>query len=341
MIKNRFFKTTSGVAFEFAVCKDSTPAGPSAATSDNSVTFTTALASTQAAGDFYLLRQNPTTGQITIARNDGTAAAVFRTGAYKGWPHQFAWCVNGTTKQFYMTAPVVPERCEPIEKIAYAAATAQVTTLATTGIPVNAIQELYFKIIELTPGNIPLPSWGYNKNLSTSVSEGAAWTAIAAEINLAKQGEFFTAVAGATGITITSTDASRTFKLVFSLNPTRTDPNDYGVSYTATTSTPAFPGNGTQAMVEDLYKEALVRQGVGHFYTPAGVTAAEFGIPDTLATTLGGSNNFTIYKISCVRSEASKTPHTVTLAKIYIFIAVPTAHETAFELLFGGASYNA
>lgn len=339
MIKNRFFKTTSGVAFEFAVCKDATGVS---VTADNTTTFTTVLGSAQATGDFYLLRQNPTTGEITAAKNDA-AAAVFRTGAYKGWPHQLAWCVDGTSKQFYMTAPIIPEKCEPIEKISYAAATAQVSTLTTSGIPVNAIQELYFKIIETTPGNIPLPIWDYNQNLNTATSEATAWANIATKINLGKEGEFFTATAGPTGITITANagSESRTFKLVFALQPTKSDPNDYGVTSTVSTGTPAYPGNGTQEMVEALYQEALVRQGVGHFYTPAGVTAQEFGIPATLEVALGGTNTFHIYKITAYKSEASKTPHNVLQGKNYIFVAVIAAQATEFERLFGGASYNA
>lgn len=385
-IKNRFFKTTQGVPYEFAACKVANPTtihnSGSATAADVDATYkwneilagTSAKAgstgaSAHAAGDLYLLRQNPTTGITYVARNDGTAAAVFRTGAYKTWPHQLAWCVNGTTKQYYTTSQFIPEKCDPIERYAYTGTTMQSVVLTSSGIPVGCTQELYFKIIETTPGNLPLPVWDYTIQLNSTMTEANAWSCIAQKITYGsynavtpvtsgtpKEGEFFTATAGGNGITIAASSsatgvgttennlaASRTFKLVAALLPTKSDPTDYGVVFTSTT-TAHVPGVGIQQQVEDLFAEANVRSGV-EYYMNGGVLPSEMGIPSTLNGILGADYAWTIYKISGVKAETSKTPATIG-NKFYIFVAVKntaTAQDTdaTFHSMFGGSSYNA
>ena len=373
-IKNRFFKTTQGVPFEFAACKFANPTtihnSGSAVGVDADATYEwskilnataakagTTGASSQAAGDFYLLRQNPTTGVITAAKNTGNSE-VFRTGAYKSWPHQVAWCVNATTKQYHTSSQFIPEKCDAIERYEAAAATPQASTIASSVIPVGVFQELYFKVVETTSGNVPVPIWDYTQQLNATVTETQAWANIAAKINLGKDYEFFTATALSNGITITaSTTAvglgssesaittSRTFKLVATLLPTKSDPMDQGVTFTATYTTPASAGVGVQQQVEDMYTEALVRNGIGHFYTQGFYTETEMGIPSTLNAALGGDYSWSIYKISGIKAENSKLATGQTTNKFYIFIAVKntaTAQDTdaTFHRMFGGATYN-
>lgn len=351
-LKHRYFKSTQGVPFEFAAAA-TTPAV--SVTAEVTTTFDTIATGTPVAGDLYLLRQNPTTGVITAAKNSADAASGWRVNtSYKAWPHSLAWCVNAAKKQFYMTAQFTPEKCDPMEVFSYSAAAAQVSSLTSTGIPVGAMQELYFKIVETTPGNIPLPMWDYNVTLNAAVTEAQAWTMIAQKINYGsysatsgtpKEGEWFTAVAGTNGITITASSDTqpnqigRTFKLVATLLPTKADTTDYGVTFSMTTATAASVGVGTAAMVEDMFTEALVRQGIGHFYAPEGTLPTEFGVPGTLASIVG-TNTYNIYKISGIKTEAAKTPVGVTTNKFYIFIAVDTNDNTVFLRPFGGSAYN-
>jgi len=358
-LKNRYFKSTQGVPYELAVAT-TTPAVSVTAEANASFTFTTIAGGSPAAGDFYLLRQNPSTGVITAAKNSADAASGWRVNStYKGWPHQLAWCVNATTKQFYLTSQFIPEKCDPMEKYSYAAAVAQISTLTSSVIPVGVYQELYFKVIETTPGNIPLPSWEYTVLLTPTMTEDLAWAAITKKINYGsytasagtpKDDEWFFASAGTNGITITgntvatASNVGRTFKLVCTLLPTKSDPIDYGVTFTTAYSTAASSGVGTLAMAEDLYTEALVRQGIGHFYTPAGTTAAEFGVPGSLASIVGTltGSGYNIYKISGIKAETSKTPMGVLSNKFYIFILVDAdSTDTAkFEMPFGGSAYS-
>jgi hypothetical protein len=348
MLKNRFFKSTQGVPYELAVA---TVAPAVSVTAEATTTFTTIAAGTPANGDFYLLRQNPTTGVVTAAKNSADAASGWRVNTtYKGWPHQLAWCANSTNKQFYLTSQFIPEKCDPMEKYTYVAAKNQISTMTSNVIPVAVNQELFFKLVETTPGNIPLPSWDYTVLLNASVAEYDAWTSIATKINKGLEGEWFTATAGSNGITITGSTATspnqvgRTFKLVATLSPTKSDPTDYGVTFTTTTSQAASLGVGTTAIAEDMFTEALVRQGIGHFYAPAGTIASEFGVPGSLASIVGTvtGTGYNIYKISGFKTETSKTPMGVLSNKFYIFVLVDAdSTDTAkFEMPFGGSAYN-
>lgn len=356
MLKNRFFKSTQGVPYEFAVAYKDTPTAVTADTATGStdstgVTFTT-LATTSAVGDFFLLRQRPATGTVYAAKNDA-ASVGWRTGGFKSWSHQLAWCLEAgvggsTSERFYLTSQFTPEKCDPLEKYSYAAAVAQKSTMTSSVIPVGVNQELFFKLVETTPGNIPLPSWEYTVLMNTTVNEAAAWTYITTQINKASDGEWFTAVAGSNSITITGSTATspnqvgRTFKLVATLSPTKSDPIDYGTTfttnYTTSSNAAASLGVGTQAIVEDMFTEALVRQGIGHFYTPASTTASEFGVPGSLQTIMGGTSTYNIYKIAGVKTETSKTPMGVLSNKFYIFIAVKVTADASFIFPFGGST---
>jgi hypothetical protein len=353
-IKNRFYKTTQGVPFEFAAAT-TVPNVSVTADQHSSGLWTTiaAAAATPAAGDFYLLRQDPATGIVYAAKNNGNAQA-FRTGTYKGYPHQLAWCNNSTTKQWILSSQFIPEKCDVIEKYTYAVATAQVSTITSSVIPVGAVQELYVKIIETTPGNLPLPVWDYVQQLNTTVTEQTAWTNIANKINYGsysatsgtpKEDEWFTASAGTNSITITAAATSsnplgyqsRTFKIVATLLPTKSDQTDYGVTFTFSTGTAQSSGTGVAAQVEDMYAEALVRNGIGHFYNNAGVLATEMGIPSTLAAAVG-TNTYHIYKISGIKTEVSKTPMGVLSNKFYMFIASEVTDDATLQYPFGGST---
>lgn len=370
-IKNRFFKTTQGVPFEFVLCNNATndpisggvTALATAGSTSTGTRFSDYLAGTNTAhayGDCILLHTDPATGITWVVPQSTATITNWRTNAYKGWSYQYAWCTNATLKQFVLSSPFIPEKCDPIEKYASAAATPQASTIVSSVIPGAVFQELYFKVVETTSGNVPVPIWDYTQQLNATVTETQAWANIAAKINLGKDYEFFTATALSNGITITASTtavglgssesaitASRTFKLVATLLPTKSDPVDYGITFTATYTTPASAGVGTMQQVEDMYTEALVRNGIGHFYTQGFYTEAEMGIPSTIATGISSSTaTFSIYKISGIRAENSKLATGQTTSKFYIFAAVKsstTAQDTnaKFHFPLGGSAYNA
>jgi acetolactate synthase small subunit len=76
----------------------------------------------------------------------------------------------------------------------------------------------------------------------------------------------------------------------------------------------------------------------------AGTTAAEFGVPGSLASIVGTltGSGYNIYKISGIKTETSKTPMGILSNKFYMFILVDSdsTEITQFKRQFGGASYN-
>lgn len=318
MVKNRFFKTTAGVPFEFAV-GDTVPVagGVTAETSQD-------VAASGTKGEVRIMRVDPALDRVyTVVANTALAAAYRKQQVYA------SYCTaNGTVRN---TIPMIAETVTA-QVVSYSAPTLQVMTCTNAGVGVVSTQQhLNFKIIETTPGIEPLPKWSYTEFLT--LGEGTAWANIAAKINAGNDNEFFTAVAGATGITITSTDATRHFKLAAYIQPTKADPVESGVTYTIAQTTGASEGSGTLAHVERLFNEANVKAGVSHYYSPQGTTPEEFGLPGKVADMIA-TTQFDIVVLSGYKTEASPLPKGQTVNKVYIFIAVPTGEGSKISAIF-------
>ena len=217
------------------------------------------------------------------------------------------------------------------ELIAYKAPTLQVASIINAGVGTVSVQQrLVVKIIETTPMNLPMPTWDFDEALT--LGETAAFATIIAKINLKKEEEFFTAAAVAGGMTVTSTDANRHFKIVASIMPTKADSSDTGVYYNYTVATPAFGGNGTLAQVRELQYEDSIRRGVGHFHpdTPM-VNASDFGLP---TEAIGATTTFDIVCVTVNQSEDSPTPKQMHFNKKYIYICVPVGEGAKIVAMF-------
>jgi len=177
MIKNRYYKTTVGVPFELAIGKT---LGASAYTD---VKDFMANAAALELGAFMIDTTN--VNPKGLAFNSAVSAANLKKLIFFSTLE-----VAGGAK----INNVTPLRGDTItaELILYAAPTFQKVNLSLTAGTINAQQELSFKVIETTPGDSPLPTWDYGAYFLTG-SDAPGWTAIAAKINLAKDGEFFTA----------------------------------------------------------------------------------------------------------------------------------------------------
>ena len=326
MIKNRYFKTTPGIPFEFVVGDNLPVAGGVTA-----VTMADVIASS-AAGNVYLFRNEADAAGVApfqIVVNTALAAAYRKQTIFASYVTGQA--TDGTW-EIKNTAPMVANTINA-ETIAYAAPVVQVSSINNAGVGVvSTLQELSFKIIETTPGNIPLPIWSYVKALT--LGEAAVWTAIATEINLGDDNEFFTAVAAAGGITIKSTDATRHFKLVATILPTSANTADTGVYYTATYTTPAFAGSGTLTMVQELMNAGNVRRGVTNYYTLGDVNPSEFGVPLTVAEICPAQTTFDLVVLSGYKTLASPIPTGQNTQKHYIYIAVPPGEGAKITAIF-------
>lgn len=318
MAKNRYYKTTAGIPFEFAFGSSVPVAGGVTAEKMSDVI------------------SSGTKGEVRVMRFDSSLdtpyTVVANTALAAGYIKQQV-CLSYVTAsgEVRNTSPMIANTIKAVVT-AYAAPTLQVIECLNAGFGTVSLQQrLSFKIIETTPGAEPLPKWSYDESFLGG--EAAAWTAIAAKINLGKDNEFFTAVAAATGITITSTDASRHFRLAADVILTKADPTESGVSYTSTQTTPAFEGSGTLAQVERLFNEAMVRDGVTHQYAQAGTTPQEFGLPTTVAGTIA-TTTFDIVTLSGYKTEASKTPQNVLNSPFYVLVAVPAGEGSKISAIF-------
>jgi hypothetical protein len=320
-IKNRFYKTTQGVPFELAIGKTLAPQ----ATVKDLVT----------SGALYDIAAFIVDGIAAQPKTVPFGAPIPAADIKKPFFLSFVEKKDAATNQAIISS-VTPLIASTIraELVAYKAPTKQVTNIVLTAGTISTQQVLNFKLVETTPGNQPLPVWDYEEVLIPGAT--AVWAKIAAKINLQQDGEFFTATALPTGIGITSTDPNRHFKLVAVVTPTRADYNDYGVVYTATTTTPASAGSGTVEQLLELQKEANVRRGIGHYYTDKisfGTTANEFGLPVDVVTG-SGTLTWDIVVLTGTKIEHSPTPVETHHNKHYIFVAVPAGQGASIVAMF-------
>lgn len=181
MIKNRYYKTTVGVPFELAIGKT---LGSSAYT-DVADFMANGTALELAAFAIDATNVQPK----GIAFNSAVSAANLKKLLF------FSTLEAAGGAKLNSVTPLKGDTITA-ELIAYSAPTLQKVNLSLTAGTINAQQELSFKVIETTPGDSPLPTWDYGAYFLTN-SDAAAWAAIAAKINLAKEGEFFTAAVNA------------------------------------------------------------------------------------------------------------------------------------------------
>jgi len=306
-IKNRYFKTTQGVPFELATGKQYANA--------LILTFQD-LIDDGVALDIALFYVDPTDNAQPTRIPEG--AALPAAAAKKPVFLTFVESLSGGLSVTTSTTPMIGSTISA-ELVPYAAPTLQVASILKAGGTFVAGQELTFKIIETTPGNQPLPVWEYTEIITT---EAATWTKIQDRINAGLEGEWFTGNDQATGIIITSKDASRHFKLAAVVTPTKVAPVEQGVSFTYAVTTPASEGSGTLAQVLALQAEAQVRRGIGHFYTNGGTLPGEFGLPFDVVTA-AATANWDLVVLTGLKQEPSPTYIGIHQNKHYIFVAVP------------------
>lgn len=314
-IKNRFYKTTAGVPFELIVAKQFIDAS----------THTTmkAFIANAIDYDFGAFVVDAIAAQPIAVPVGGASAALAAAYRKKQIFFTVAQYQDPATGLAVVknTAPIQADTVRA-ELFAYAAPAYQVSKIIRSSGTISTNQILEFKIIETTPGQIPLPTWDYSQPLTTSAV--TAWTAIRDKINLGLEGEFFTAALVTDGIQLTSVDANRHFKLVANVTPTRSDPVDYNVIFTFSTSVKPKAGSGTLAQILELAKEDNVRRGITHYFPDQSnrVNAESFGLPLDTATGQG-TTTYDVVVLTGTRSEWSPTPVERHVAKSYIFIALP------------------
>jgi hypothetical protein len=306
-IKNRFFKTTQGVPFELVIA-------------DTLITAAgTSVTAFQTAGPLFKMgvfaESFSSVTPISLATN-----VVIPTTDRKKMV-KLGYTVEQTTTGEFIIRSTTSLRADSIkaEFTPYKAPAFQDAKIVNAGVgTISVNQILTMRIIETTPMSQPMPSWDYTEQLT--FGETAAFAKIIAKINANKEEEFFTATAVAGGIQIVSNDASRHFKIVSSILPTKADPSETGVFYAYTVTTQAYAGSGTKEHVMALQIEDNIRRGISHYYPIQNAVASEFGLPKEA---VGVTTNFDIVVLSGYATEASPTPVEQHYNKKYIFVCVP------------------
>lgn len=311
MLKNRYFKTTQGVPFELVI-------GKTTATLNQNTTLFKSI--TGVVGNIYPIRRESASTSVAPyvlstagAWNAGTGVP---TANLKQNYITFANCtVAGAwgTSKWNMTTPVLANTIS-VTNIPYAAGTPMAAKITASGSPAAVGQIIRFKIIETTPGNQNLPVWDYEYLVTTAAIATytpAFATAITNKINKGLEGEWFTVTGTAdtnTSLTVTSTDATRTFRLSYTVEETKAGPTTQAwvATYTVTTA-PVYP-SGSADQIAQLIQEDAVRRGVGHYYPQQAATAAEFGLPDWSAMLSYVGASPSIVLITGQKTEASPTP---------------------------------
>lgn len=315
MITNRYFKTTIGVAFELVIASVAKVLADYA-------TFT--LFQAAAVKGWYMAFYNDGTRLGPKALTFGTVL----TAAQKKLPITFAYC--DVAGEVISTTPLIGETIRAEVVLYKAPSLLDATLTLTSGTPLLT-QEFVFKVIETTPGALPLPVWDYTSVFR--VSAAASYTEIVASINAAKQGEFFTAVAVAGGIQVISTDKNRHFKLAMDVIPSKAATYD-DTTWSTVVNTVAFAGSGTFDQLKALELESWVKRGIGHLYPNAGTNPSDFGLPNSMADFVGGAATCDIVCLTGTRFDKSPTPNGIQNRPDYVFIAVPSGQGAAIAAVF-------
>jgi len=101
-----------------------------------------------------------------------------------------------------------------------------------------------------------------------------------------------------------------------------------------TTTTPQSLGIGTLAQVEEIWRQAQIRDGVGTQYTHESLANPdEFGLPATVANTIA-TTQFDMVTLRGVKAEWSPTPKGQHSQEYTTLIAVPSGEGAKIVAIF-------
>ena len=232
------------------------------------------------------------------------------------------------------TTPLLASSIRILKSAPAAAAVAQGASTASTlvlGGTFATGQIAYLKIIETTPGNQNLPYWEYEIPITTGTSGvstsanvvtdiAAKFTAIAVNastIMSTTRSDEWVYLSGSSSSTLSfkaaSGAAGRSFKISFTMIPTKAAPTETAWTSTFSVGTVASWGYGTADQITNLIQEDAIRRGVSHYYPIQNATAAEFGTPDSgwsaiQTAVAGAAGGAYLVTLTGYKSEPSPTP---------------------------------
>lgn len=260
-------------------------------------------------GTYTLTAAQTFVGGVASSSSPAGATLGSIAGANLGSQYiQFASCTYGDvplSATYQMSTMLKASTIRVVGVEPYQAATAQVSTLTTSG-TYSVGQTAIVKVVETTPGTPNLPFWDYEIPLTTasittangmtptevvtqivakigSTATPAVPTSASTVMSTTKTDEWFYFTGSGAVLTITAAAGAkgRSFKVVFTVQTTTAVPTVSAWTLaTFATTTAASWGYGTADQVTNLIQEDAIRRGVGHYYPNQNATAAEFGTPD-------------------------------------------------------------
>lgn len=311
MIKNRYYKTTSGVDQLSFVA--------------NNIAYTTDA--TQS-----LFQTNAPEGEIGVY-NEDTGALVLG-GAVAPVPTNSLVLLlkrGGATES---STPFKINGSTKITKTAYAAPVLHQITITQVTAPTITVGDVWTVVLrETTPANQPFPVWRYSYTVKTGDTATLILAGLRDAINNVllpqNQGDqLATATSTATTLVITAIQVGRHFSV-------SRQEAFYAQNYSVAVSQQFSEGSGTYDQVLYYDAESNIKKGVTTNYPINGVPS-EYGVPVNDVTTTG---NYVTYSIVTIAEEdASKIPVDRHFRKNYQYLFIPTADTTLIaivDVIFG------
>lgn len=208
-----------------------------------------------------------------------------------------------------------------VTKAAYTAPVKQVSTITSVAAPAAPAAGDYYElvIVETTPGLEPLPRWSYGVEAKAGEAYATVLTRLVALINNTQAIEnqnkdllVTAAIAAVDDITLTAKEFNTHFTVALRGKLAE------NASHAITTKFKY--GSGTYAQVADLEMQGNVREGIGHYYPDQNATAAEFGLPASLAA---AAATYNLYKIKGYTEDPTRTLGKEVRLNYWI-LAIPT-----------------
>jgi hypothetical protein len=302
MVRNRFFKNTLGIQAEAIVAQFIDNSSPGASNSHK------------------IFVANALPGAIAVYFSDTNL--LVPTGGT-------SLAANANRKFFYAwkQADGTPFRttdipCLPTYKqVAYAAGTAQTSTVTVTG-TVSTTQILHVRITDMTPAQVPYPTYDYQSTVSVDVA--TSLTAIAAAITAEVNEPIATATSNSTVLTIVGAYTNRTFTVTAWLELSPSQAVDASI-FTIANTVKAVAPVGTTADVKEFETYFIEQQG-GVLYPQEGTHASEFQTIGTAASSnVLTTINYGYLIVSTIKHVTDSGSTRDYSNKSYVIVALPTA----------------
>lgn len=285
------------------------------------------------AADFQAFTASSPSGSLGIYWDDNLGQVTGSNRNQSVPPNAFAQYANINRSYFYawkdsagntLRTSGIPVVGRKLATSRFAAAVLPIFTITYTG-TYTAGQIIWVKMDDITSAQIPYPNWEYSVVSTGTIATDL--TALAVAVNAENLDKQFTAVAGATTLTLTAVNSNRVYKVLSFLElpglvPTGTALQTDASIIAVVATTPTTFENGTVADVKEMEKYLKIRNGVMVYVAGSGqpYTPDEFNLFNSNIVT-GGQYGYITVKAT--KTEVHQSTLNEQNAIGYYYIVVP------------------